>query len=323
MKNFRLNVVLLGFVSIFYLSACVTPSVYRPEVDMFQKATSELNSYVKARQKSVIEVRDIRRNDILKTNRPIVKLSQSCRAALDKLNQLVSDKKDADECGLVPDDERLKDLFNPFDAIDNSVAFTEAVKSYAESLDKIARCGDKAGFLEAAKGLGDSVISLAGSAAEVADKKKPDPETFTPIAGFIASIAYYDLENRKTEALKEAARNADKWIALGSAAVSKVMMSTQFEIASYNYDRVFEQLDALNEANEKSYVKEADKAITYTAELRRQLGEDSGLPFKKLAATHEKLLKAFEDRKRYVSEAIVISQDLYKSAKDSYDAIKK
>jgi len=323
MKYFKLKFVLFGFAVIFFLFACATPSVYRPEVDMFQKATSEVDSYLKAKQKSVIEIRDYRRNEILKTERPIVKLSKSCRFALTKLNQLAPDKKTAAECGLVPDDERLKGLFNPFEAIDNSVAFTEAVRSYAESLNKIAMCGDKEAFVEAAKGLGDSVISLAGSAAEVANKKKPEPERFTPLASFIASIAYYDLENRKTEALREAAMNANRWIVLGSEAVGKVMLATQFEMASYSYNHVVEQLDAMNEANEKSYVEEADKAIKYTADLRQQLGEDSGLPLKKLAKTHEKLLKAFEDRKRYLSESIVISQDLYKSAKDAYDAVKK
>ncbi len=60
-----------------------------------------------------------------------------------------------------------------------------------------------------------------------------------------------------------------------SEAVGKVMLATQFEMASYSYNHVVEQLDAMNEANEKSYVEEADKAIKYTADLRQQLGEDS------------------------------------------------
>ena len=324
MNHTKLRFIGLLIGLLFVLSACATPEVYRPEVDAFKLAASEVDTYVKAKQNSTKSFRDSLRVDVLKKETPIVELSAKCSEALENLNRSSPDLKKGADCKLIVSrNDRLTKILNPQKTIQNSVKFAGAVSAYASALDKVAKSGNKEAFQEAAKGLGDAVISLAGSAAEAAERNKPDPEVFTPIANFVAISAYYILENQKTEALKTAAITAQEWIEIGSEAVDQVMLSSQFEIASSNKKKVLIQLDKLNESSRAEYISEADKAIIYTNEFRQQLTFDPGLPFKKLPHTHKKLLAAFEDRKRHLAAAIAVAQDLYKAAKDSYEALKK
>ena len=312
----------LGVVILFVLSACATPTVYRPEVDMFQKATTEVNTYIKAKQNAVRDVRDSLRKDMLKSKRPEISISADCAKAAQKLLDNSPAAKEAAGCQLeVSGDDILNQLFNPKGQFADSVEFVEAVVVYASALDKVAKSGDKNAFLEAANGLGDAVISLAGSAAEAAGKPKPDAEHFTPIANLVSLGAYYYLENMRAEALKEAAKSADSWIKMGSLAVNDVMYAAQFEIVNPSLEKLRSQVDKVNEASQATYVAEADKAITHSSELRRQLSVDPGLPFRKLPDTHKKLLAAFEDRKRNLAAAIAVAKDLYNAAREAFAAV--
>lgn len=330
MNYSKLRLVGVGIVILLILSACATPSVYRPEVDMFQKATTEVNTYVKAKQNAVGVVRDSLREDQLKENRPLIIVSKDCTKAVDKLLENSPAAKEAAGCQVkVSDDDgdddhdRLNQLLNPKGQFTDSVAFAEAVAAYASALDKVAKSGDKKTFIEAANGLGDTLIALAGSAAEAAGKPKPDAEYFTPIANLISLGAYHYLENMRAEALKEAAKSADSWIEMGSMAVNKVMYSAQSEIAFASLEKLRTQVDKVNEATEAAYVAEADKAIKHSSELRRQLSVDPGLPFRKLPDTHKKLLAAFEDRERNLAAAIAVAKDLYNAAREAYAAVAK
>ena len=316
---------LLGIsFGILLLSACATPSAYRPEVDLFQKATTELNSYIKAKQNAVRDVRDRLRKDMLKSKRPVIIISEDCTKAAGKLLDNSPATKEAAGCQLeVSGDDSLNQLFNPKGQFTDSVAFAEAVMVYASALDKVAKSGDKKTFLEAANGLGDAVISLVGTAADAAGEPKPDAERFAPIANLISLGAYYYLESMRTEALREAAKSADTWIKKGSMAVNDVMYSAQFEIVNASLENLRSQVDKVNEANAAAYVVEADKAIKHSIELRRQLSVDPGLPFRKLPDTHKKLLAAFEDRRRNLAAAIVVAKDLYNAAHEAYAAIVK
>ena len=307
---------------LFVLSACATPNVYRPEVDMFQKATTELKIYTAAKQKAVREVRDNLRMDVLKSKRPLLKISEDCAKAAQKFLNSSPAANEASGCQLVVSgDDSLNRIFNPKEQFADSAAFVEAVVIYASALDKIAKIGDKKDFLEAAGGLSDAVISLAGSAAEAAGKSKPDAESFTPIANLVNLGTYYILENMKTEALKEAAKSADPWIEMGSLAVNDVMYAAQFELVNASLEKLRSQVDKVNEAGETKYVAEADKAIKQGSELRQQLGVDPGLPFRKLPKTHKKLLAAFEDRKRNLAAAIAVAKDLYNAAREAFAAV--
>jgi len=322
MNYSKLRLVVLGFVLLVILSACATPTVYRPEVDLFQKATNELNSYIKAKENAVRDVRDSLRKYMLESKTPIISISEDCAKAAKKLLDNSPAKKEADGCQIeVSGNDSLNQLFNPKGRFANSVAFTEAVVLYASALDKIAKSGDKKSFLEAANGLGDAIISLAGVAAEAAGEPEPDTESFTPIAKFISLGAYYYLENMRTEALREAAKSADTWIKKGSMAVNDVMYSAQFEIVNASLEELRSQVDKVNEANKSAYVPEADKAIKHISELRRQLSVDPGLPFRKLPDTHKTLLAAFEDRERHLAAAIVVAKDLYNAAREAYAAV--
>lgn len=324
MDFFKLRLSGIGIIILFVLSACATPDVYRPEVDMFQKATTELKTYTTAKQKAVRGVRESLRKEVLKSERPLLTISDDCAEGARKFLDNSPAASEAANCQLeVSGDDSLNLIFNPKEQFADSVAFVEAVVLYASALDKIAKSGDKKDFLEAASGLSDAVISLAGSAAEAAGKPKPDAERFTPIASLINLGAYYVLENMKTEALKEAAKSADPWIEMGSLAVNKVMYAAQFELVNASIEKLRAQVDKVNEANKEKYVAEADKAIKQGSELRQELAVDPGLPFRKLPETHKKLLAAFEDRKRNLAAAIAVAKDLYNAAREAFAAVAK
>jgi hypothetical protein len=322
MNYCKLRLVGVGIVILLVLSACSTPAVYRPEVDIFHKATTEVNSYIKAKKNAVRDVRDSLQKDMLKSKRPEIIISEDCAKAARKLLNNSPAAKEAVGCQLeVFGDDSLNQLFNPKGQFTDSVAFVEAVVVYASALDKVAKSGDKKTFLEAADGLGDAVIALAGSAAEASGEPKPDAERFTPIANLISLGAYYYLESMRTEALREAAKSADSWIKKGSMAVNDVMYSAQFEIVNASLEELRSLVDKVNEPSKANYVAEADKAIKHSRELRRQLSVDPGLPFRKLPDTHKKLLSAFEDRERNLAAAITVAKDLYNAAREAYASV--
>ena len=175
----------IGSALAVLLSACGTPAVYRPEVGEFQKAATEVSTYVTAKQSAVELVRADLREEVLKSRRPLIAVSAECAEAAKKLADQSSPVNEGKDCRLtLPDDPDLEQIFNPKGQFTDSAAFAQAVEEYASALYKVATSGDKEAFLQAANGLGDAVISLAGSAAEAAGKAKPDPSV-------ILSLVYW------------------------------------------------------------------------------------------------------------------------------------
>ena len=315
----------IGSALAVLLSACGTPAVYRPEVGEFQKAATEVSTYVTAKQSAVELVRADLREEVLKSRRPLIAVSAECAEAAKKLADQSSPVNEGKDCRLtLPDDPDLEQIFNPKGQFTDSAAFAQAVEEYASALYKVATSGDKEAFLQAANGLGDAVISLAGSAAEAAGKAKPDPSTFTPITNLIGLGAFYYLENKRTEALKEAARTAHPWIREGSEGVKKVLYSAELEIAQPALEKIKEQVDEANEAGPNAYIEPAQQAIIQTAELRSEYIRDPPeAVFGKLPEAHQKLLEAFEDRDRNTAVAIAAAKDLFAAAREAHAAIVK
>ena len=129
MKCNLLRLLGLCFVLLLLLSACATPNIYRPEVDMFKRATSEIDSYVKAKRKSVKDFRADLRIEVLKSQTPLISLTKSCSKAIANLNESANkgaepDLNVASECKLLAVDRKeLSILYNTEEAFENSVAF--------------------------------------------------------------------------------------------------------------------------------------------------------------------------------------------------------
>lgn len=224
----RTQLFVLSFAFLIALSACAGPDIYRPEVAIFRLATTEIDTYIEATQSSVGDIRTNLRADILKNKSFDFGLSPDCTNALIHLNESVSkgtvpDLSAAATCKLlVKEGEKVRDdltiLFNPKKSFTKSIEFAASVATYATALFNITEAGNKEEFVQAAKGLGTAVIDLAGNAADAANSvkttkavedgktlptedliPKPNPETFTPIANFVALSTFYALDAKKTE----------------------------------------------------------------------------------------------------------------------------
>jgi hypothetical protein len=335
MLSFQRCVVILLVACVFAVSGCASPVVYRPEVEGFQKATAEMSAFVTAKRSSVREVRAKLRSDELAAKRPLLRLSNACRATIDKLGRLSEPGKspllteeDVARCRLEPagdagDSGDLAHLLNPPTVLDASVAFAAAVSTYAESLNKVATAGDRASFVEAVDGLATSARSVAVSSMKAAGKEPPDLDALTPIARVAGLAVSYYLEDRRADALKDAADAADPWIDQGSAGVARALYAAQFEVVRARRDELLEQLDEVNEASPAGYVVAADKAIALAASLREALASDPGAPLQALPRAHEKLREAFEDRKRLLPGTIAASNELYEAAREAREALMK
>ncbi len=353
----RMKLFEISFAFLIALSGCAGPDIYRPEVVIFKEATTEIESYIQATQISVGVIRKDLRADILENDSFDYDLSPECTKALVNLAKsagegTVPDLSAAANCRLLAGERNpeldkfqvnkaMTILFNPEDPFKNSAQFVASVATYSAALFKITEAGNKEEFVQAAKELGTAVIDLAGKAADATNSimaskaaennktlpaedliTKPDPNTFAPIANFAALSAFYGLEEKKTEALKAAAKEAHDWIEKGSEAVVDVMMSTQFEIASPRKLKLDEQIEVLQGAGEDTVVVEAIKTIENKNAYQAEINRDSAECFRKLPETHQKLLDAFNDRKRHFAAAIAIGQDLYQAARQAYDAVK-
>jgi hypothetical protein len=311
------------------LAACESPVAYRPEVQQFNKATAEASAYMEAERKSLGDLRADLRRDALSERQPFVQITEGCFAAIQKFNQLALaadpaplEREVVEACGLaLPDDSEIEGLFDPGTPVNNAAAFAEAVSTYAAALDEVATSADQAGFENAVTGLGDAAISLATSATAAAEVEPPSIEALSPIAAFVGKASYYYLENRRAEALKDAAASAQPWIETGSQGVVRVLYAAHFEEINVAKDELLRQLDDVNEASESSYVRESDEAIAKLATLRQLLGDDPGAPFRKLPVAHAELIKAFDDRERHLSGAIAAAKDLFESARAARAAI--
>lgn len=313
------------------LAACESPVAYRPEVEQFQKATAEAAVFMEAERQSVIDLRADLRRQVLGDRRPFVEVSQGCAMAIQAFNQQAGAPEPAplgpslvDDCRLaVADDPVSEELFNPRISMSRSAAFATAVANYAATLNEVATSGDQAGFVSAVDGLGNAATSLATSAATAAGKKPPDIPELSLIAAFVAKATFYYLENKRAEALKDAARSAHPWIQIGSAGVVRVLYGKHFEeinVANFSFVK---RVDEVNEAGAGNYVSAADEAIRALGGLQSLLGSDPGAPFRKLPVAHAKLIEAFDDPERHLAGAIAAAKDLFESARAAHAAIIK
>lgn len=311
------------------LAACESPVAYRPEVEQFQNATAEAAAFMEARRKNVSDLRKDLRKEILLERQPFVMISEGCGHALREFNTQVgsgapTSLKDAeiDDCKLtLPEDSEIEDLFNSRIAMTNSAAFASAVATYAAALNKVATSGDQAGFVNAVDELGNATTSLVTSAAKAAGGSPPSIADLSPIASVVGKAVFYYLENRRAEALKDAANSAHSSIEKGAAAVVRVLYSERFESIRAANDNLFVRVDVVNDATTSAYPGAADKAISAHLELQTLLGGDPGAPFRKLPQAHQKLIDAFEDRGRHLEGAIAAAKDLFEAARDARVAL--
>lgn len=307
------------------LSGCTTPTAYRPEVDAFQQAATEVNTFMHAKQGSVTVVRNDLRTRELEAKRPLLMVGPACGATLQKLNNdQTLTPEEVSACNLrARDDAVSQETLSPGQALDNSAEFAEAVLQYADALQQVSTASDKDSFVAAVDALGDAAGSVAESAAKAAGRPAPDTEALGPIAGFVAQAAYYYLENKRQQALVDGAESAHPWIIQGSEAVAGVLNAAQFELADSTYQQLLGQLDTVNEASPSTYVAAADLALATQGKLRSELAADPAAPFRKLPTAHEKLLAAFRDRTRGVAPSIAAAKALYAAAKEAQTALSK
>ena len=314
--------IVLSLLITCFLSACGTSAIYRPEVDEFNKAANAVHIFVKAKQSAVNSVRVNLRKDVLKEKRPMIKLNTACNDAIQNLASSKSPIKKAKNCKLkIIGDSELELLYSSEPAFENTVNFSKTIEAYSVALQNVATSGDKESFLQATSNLGDAVVSLAGTAAKIANKKAPEASRFAPISNLIGLGVFYILENKRSEALMKAAEAAHPWIVDGSNAIKKVLYRAEYEIMAAQQVALVEQIDLVNEAEPANYVAAADKAIKQLAELKTALKVDPGLTFQKFPDVHQKLLEAFKDKKRKLAHSIAASKDLFNAAKEARTAL--
>ncbi len=327
----RVNRLLAG-LACFLLSAavsgCVTPTAYRPEVEAFKKATAETSAYMTARVEEAGDVRKNLRREVLRDQMPIVSLAPGCDAAIVAFNLEAGKQRPAplpeallDSCRLLPDDEELAPLFNSRAAMRNASRFATSVAGYAAALDRVAVSADQAGFEQSVQDLGNAVTSLANNAAAAASESAPSLPDLGLVTAFVAKASFYYLENRRTDALKEAGTQAQPWIEKGSASIVRVLYAARFESINAAKQTLLERLDAVNEANASSYVTKADQAVLAHGRLLTLLSGDPAAPFTKLPKAHQALIEAFDNPDRNLAPAIAAAMDLFDAARAAKTAL--
>ncbi len=327
----RFDRLLAGLSSVLLfaaLSGCVTPTTYRPEVEAFKKATAETSAYMTARVEEAGDVRKDLRREVLLDQRPIVSLAPGCDAAIVAFNLEAGKQQPAplpeallDSCLLLPDNEDLAPLFNSRAAMRNASRFATSVADYAAALDRVAVTADQAGFEQSVQDLGNAVTSLANNAAAAASESAPSLPDLGLVTAFVAKASFYYLENRRTDALKEAGTQAQPWIEKGSASVVRVLYAARFESVNAAKQTLLKRLDAVNEASASAYVTKADDAVAAHGRLLTLLSGDPAAPFTKLPEAHRALIEAFDDPDRHLAPAIAAAMDLFNAARAAKTAL--
>ena len=311
------------------LAACQTPTAYRPEVEAFTKATAETSAYMTARVEEASDVRKDLRREILLERKPVVTVAPGCTRAILAFNQEAGKPKPAplpeallDSCQLlVPENEDLAPLFNPRPAMRNASRFANSVADYAAALDRVSVSADQAGFEQSVQDLGKAMTSLANGAAKAANEKAPTLPELGLVTAFVAKASFYYLENRRADALKEAAAQAQPLIEKGSAGVVRVLYAARFESVNAAKERLNKRLDAVNEDGSSAYVSKADQAVAAHGRLLTLLSGDPAAPFTKLPTAHQALIEALDDPKRNLAPAVAAAMDLFNAARAAKTAL--
>lgn len=317
--------ILLCAVATVSIAACNAPTTaYRPQIDVFAKATAETSQFARdlqtsaaatttARQRETLERRQphIALDDMACANAIIARTSRVPGQPLEPLQTAVDEK-----CAWVAgDDLELRDAFDTGSRFPESVAFLRAVERYSASLQLIATSADKAGLIEATRGSVAAVASLATTATNVTQgrsEKAPDLGAVSTLAG---TIVFDVLEDMRSEALQRSAKEADKWITEGSAAVARVLEDANNELIRTANHKKNKLIDAANGAKgAPDYVARVQMAQAAQVEFETLVARDPTAPLLKLAAAHHALVKSFDDPDVQVGYAVMASIDLLEAA---------
>lgn len=315
------------------LAACEGPTTtYRPQIDIFAKATVETSQFARELQTSTAASTTARQRETLERRQPhialddmgcadaiIARTSRSPGQPLEPFQVAVNLK-----CAWVaPDDDvELRDAFDTGSRFPESVAFLRSVERYAAALQLIATSADKEGLIEATKGTVAAVASLAATASSVARgnlEAAPDLSAVSTLAG---TIAFHILEDMRSEALKRSAHEADKWIAEGSAAVARVLEEANNELIRAASGKKNKLIDAANFAKgSPDYVAKVQAAQAAQVELEQLVARDPTAPLLKLARAHHALVDSFEDPSLQVGPSVGAALDLLEATQRARTAL--
>jgi hypothetical protein len=310
-----------------------TPTAYRPQIEVFAKATGETSQFARDLQATTTASTIVRQRETIERRKPhiafddaacaeaiIARTSRLPGQPLEPLQVAVNEK-----CAWIAgDDIELHDAFDTGSRLQASVSFLRAVEKYAAGLQLIATSADKAGLVEATRGTVSAVASLATTATSLAQEKPEKAPDLGAVSTLIGTIAFHVLEEMRGEALKQSAREADKWIAEGSAAVARVLEEANNELIRMANARKNRLVDAANGAKgAPDYVVKVQAAQAAQIELEQLVGRDPTAPLLKLAKAHRALLASFDDPNLQVGPAIVAALDLMDATQNARTALDK
>lgn len=333
LRRRRAGVVLCAAVAAGLTACGGATTAYRPQIDVFAKATGETSQFARELQSSTTTATVARQRETLERRQPhiafddaacaeaiIARTSRQPGQSIEPLQTAVNEK-----CAWnAGDDIELHDAFDTGTRMPASVAFLRAVERYAGALQLIATSADKAGLIEATKGTVAAVASLASTASTVADGKPQAAPDLGAISTLIGTVAFDALEEMRGEALKQSAREADKWISQGAAAVSRVLEDANNELIRAANAKKNRLIDIANGAKgAPDYVAKVQAAQAAQVELEQLVARDPTAPLAKLAEAHRALLVSFDDPKLQVGPAIVAALDLIDATQTARSALAK
>ena len=166
------------------------------------------------------------------------------------------------------------------------------------------------------------MASLASTASAIANGKADAAPDLGAVSTLIGTLAFDALEEMRGEALKQSAREADKWIAQGATAVARVLEEANNELIRAANARKNRLIDSANGAKgAPDYVARVQAAQAAQVELEQLVAHDPTAPLLKLAQAHHALLVSFDDPKVQVGPAIVAALDLLDATQNARNAL--
>jgi hypothetical protein len=329
--GFRRRIVCCAIIALS-VAACNAPAtVYRPQIDIFARATSETSQFARDLQMSTAAATTARQRETLERRQPHIALDDmACADAIiartsrvpgqpiGPLQEAVDEK-----CAWVAgDDLELRDAFDTGSRFPKTVAFLKAVERYSSALQLIATSADKAGLIEATKNSVAAVASLAVTANNVAQDRSESAPDLGAVSELAGTIAFDVLEEMRSEALKKSARDADRWISEGSIAVARVLEEANNELIRAANNRKNKLIDAANGAKGTAdYVAMVQAAQAAQIEFETLVARDPTSPLLKLADAHHALVRSFDDPDVQVGSAVMASLDLLEAAQRARSAL--
>lgn len=314
------------------VAGCNAPTTaYRPQIDIFAKATSETSQFARDLQTSTAAATTARQRETLERRQPhialddlacadaiIARTSRTPGQPLEPLQKAVDEK-----CAWVSgDDLELRDAFDTGSRFPETVAFLKAVERYSAALQLIATSADKAGLIEATKNSVAAVASLAATANNVAQGRSESAPDLGAVSELAGTIAFDVLEDMRSEALKRSARDADRWISEGATAVARVLDEANNELIRAAANRKNKLIDAANGAKgSPDYVAKVQAAQAAQVEFEALVARDPTAPLLKLADAHHALVRSFDDPDVQVGSAVMASLDLLEAAQRARSAL--